>query len=104
MLLGAILFFVPPARSDDLASRIDQDLKIRIAKKQFSLKVLVARGDSVLIRREYGVRNHRSSKGVRDNFPVGAIAEQFVAAAILHLEERGKIKIDAPICSYLSGV
>jgi CubicO group peptidase (beta-lactamase class C family) len=111
VLLGASLFFVPPARSEDQASIedqvsvIDQYLKTRIANKPFSVKVLVARGDHVLIQREYGHSglNQWSIEGdVEDRFPVGAIAEQFVAAAVLHLKEQGKLRIDAPICSYLS--
>ena len=105
VLFAVTLFSALPARSEDLALRIDQYLKTRVANNQFSVKVLVARGDDVLIRREYDQsgRNHGSVKNdVVHRFPVGTIAEQFVAAAVLQLEEQGKIRIDASICSYVS--
>jgi CubicO group peptidase (beta-lactamase class C family) len=35
--------------------------------------------------------------------PIGAIAEQFLAAAVLKLEQQGKVRIDAPICVYVAG-
>src|ERR1019366_9155269 len=52
VLFAVTLFSALPARSEDLALRIDQYLKTRVANNQFSVKVLVARGDDVLIRRE----------------------------------------------------
>ena len=72
--------------------------------KQFSGEVLVARGDDVLILGDYGRSGHKYI--LKNNnlfrFPVGAIDEQFVALAVLQLEEQGKIKLAASICDYLS--
>ena len=96
VLFAVTLFSALPARSEDLALRIDRYLKTRVANNQFRVKVLVARGDHVLIRREYhqSGRNHGSVKNdVVYRFPVGTIAEQFVAAAVLQLEEQGKIRM-----------
>lgn len=104
VLLGATLFFALPALSDDPASTIDQDLKTRIATKPCSVKVLVGLGNSVVLRREYGQsgRHQGAITGeVENRFPIGTIAEQFVAATVLHLKEQGKLTIDASICSYL---
>jgi CubicO group peptidase (beta-lactamase class C family) len=101
---AATLLLVAPLRADDLHSKIDQYLKSRVAAKQFSGGVLVARGDVVLIRSAYGQsgRQHGLTKNNRRlRFPVGDIAEQFVAVAVLRLEEQGKISINASICSYL---
>ncbi|MGA8811179.1 MAG: serine hydrolase domain-containing protein [Candidatus Sulfotelmatobacter sp.] len=98
------LVFVPPLRSGDLHSRIDQYLKSKTIAKQFSGEVLVARGDDVLILGDYGRSGPKYS--MKNNnlfrFPVGAIDEQFVALAVLQLEEQGKIKLAASICDYLS--
>lgn len=104
-LLAVTLFSVPLAGSEDVRSGVDQYLRTRVANNQFSVEVLVARGDDVLIRKEYGQsdRNKGSNKSDTYRFPVGTIAEQFVAASVLQLEERGKISINAPICSYVSG-
>ena len=103
-LCAATLILVPPLKSDDLESKVDQYLRSKVAIKKFSGKVLVARGDDVLIRGDYGLtgREHGAlSSSRRFRFPVGAVAEQFVAVAVLKLGEQRKIKINAPICNYL---
>jgi CubicO group peptidase (beta-lactamase class C family) len=105
VLFGVALLFAPSARSQDQASRIDRYLRTKIATAPSSVQVLVAHGDDVLIKRAYAHSGSSSgsTKGdVENRFPVGAVDEQFVAAAILRLQEQGKIRIDAPICSYLS--
>ncbi len=103
-LCVATLLLVPTLKADDLQSRIDQYLKDKVATKQFSGEVLVARGDAVLIRGDYGLagRKHGAlSNNRKFRFPVGAVAEQFVAVAVLQLEDQGKIKINASICDYV---
>ena len=95
---------MPSLKSDDLQSKVDEYLRSKVAIKKFGGKVLVARGDDVLIRRDYGLTGAEHgalSSSRRFRFPVGAIAEQFVAVAVLQLEEQGKIKINASICNYV---
>lgn len=98
------LILALPVRSDDLQSKVDQYLKGKVTTGQFSGQVLVARGDHVIMRGDYGLAG-RKPDGLTNNqrfrFPVGAVAEQFVAVALLQLAEQGKLKIDAPICNYL---
>lgn len=104
VLLAGTLLSGRPTPKEDFASRIDQYLKTRVTSRQFKGKVLVARGDDVLIQGDYGLTGR--IRGAQNNyqkfrFPLGAVAEQFVAIAVLQLEEQRKIRTDASICNYV---
>jgi len=60
----------------------------------FSGDVLVARGNTVVFRKGYGV-----DPGAR--LAVASITKQFTAAAVLRLEERGRLRLDDPVSRYL---
>lgn len=71
--------------------------------KSFMGAVLVAEKDKVLIQQGYGsadlewkVPNTATTK-----FRIGSITKQFTAASILLLQERGKLKIEEPVKTYL---
>jgi CubicO group peptidase (beta-lactamase class C family) len=71
--------------------------------KQFMGTVLVARDSTVLLDKGYGsanlewdIPNVPSAK-----FRLGSVSKQFTAACILLLEERGKLKLDVPVKTYL---
>ncbi|HME34294.1 MAG TPA: serine hydrolase domain-containing protein [Candidatus Sulfotelmatobacter sp.] len=100
-LCAVAFLFVQHASSEDLESKIDRYLKDKAAAKQFSGRVLVARGDNVLVKGDYGQAERKLEAANENRFPVGAVAEQFVAVAVLQLEQQGKMKIDAPICKYV---
>lgn len=91
--------------ADDVQSRIDEYFKSRVASNDLRVEVLLSRKGQPVIRGEYGengltrMSNKHTSSSI---FPVGAIAEQFVAAAVLRLEEQGKVKPDRSVCAYLS--
>jgi len=70
---------------------------------RFMGAALVARGDQIVFSKGFGsanlewnVPNTPSTK-----FRLGSITKQFTAASILLLEERGKLKIDDPVKTYL---
>ncbi len=66
--------------------------------------VLVARGGKVLFSNGYGFANleWRVPNDPATRFRIGSITKQFTSAAILLLEERGKLAIDDPVKTYLS--
>ena len=89
------------AQSTD--ARMDQLVQSYVSNKQFMGSVLVARGNDVLLSKGYGsanlewdIPNTPSTK-----FRLGSITKQFTAAAILLLEERGKLKAEDPVKKYL---
>jgi hypothetical protein len=59
----------------------------------FTGSILVARGDNVILEKTYGSPPRRQA--------VASITKQFTAAAILLLEERGRLRIDDPVSTHL---
>jgi CubicO group peptidase (beta-lactamase class C family) len=75
---------------------MDQVVQSYVSTGAFAGSVLVARGSDVIVSRGYGLANVEwnvpSSPTAR--FKVASITKQFTAAAILLLEERGRLKIE----------
>src|SRR5271165_948289 len=91
------------AFGDDVQSRVDRYFTDRVASKALRVEVLLSRKNQPLVRGQYG-KGSRAQTSRRDpqwRFPVGAIAEQFLAAAVLRLEEEGKINLAHSVCEYL---
>jgi CubicO group peptidase (beta-lactamase class C family) len=82
--------------------RMDQVTRYYVDIRQFMGSVLVARGDEVLFGKTYGSANleWNVAHTLDSKFRIGSITKQFTAAAILLLEERGKLKLDDPIGNY----
>jgi CubicO group peptidase (beta-lactamase class C family) len=78
------------------AKRMDQVVRSYADAGNFAGSVLVARGSDVIVSKAYGLANVEwnipSTPTTR--FKVASITKQFTAAAILLLEERGRLKID----------
>src|SRR5947207_9035373 len=99
LLFGLALIAAAPVAA---ASTIDRSIPAidRLIRKHvadgFSGTVLVARGDRVLIDRGYG-----SIGGVpmrpATRYWISSTGKQFVAAAILLLQEQGKLRLQDPI-------
>jgi CubicO group peptidase (beta-lactamase class C family) len=82
-----------------LASWMDDFAK----QNHFSGSVLVAKDGKVLFTKGYGFANveHEIPNTPETKFRLGSITKQFTSAAVLILQERGKLKIDDPISKYL---
>ncbi len=65
--------------------------------------VLVARAGKILVSRGYGLADEPTHlpNGAETRFRIGSITKQFTAAAILVLQERGKLTVQDPICHYV---
>src|SRR5215468_7191238 len=104
VLLALVTSFgVPTAcRAQDIA-RMDQIVQSYVSNRTFAGSVLVARGSDVIVSKGYGLANVEwnvpSSPSAR--FKVASITKQFTAAAILLLEERGRLKIDDLVKTHL---
>lgn len=73
------------------------------ATDAFSGAVLVARGDSVLARRAYGLASRADHTANRPDtkFNIGSMNKIFTQVAIGQLVKQGKVKLDATIDTYL---
>jgi CubicO group peptidase (beta-lactamase class C family) len=89
--------------NDDPVAVIDGRLRSLAESGRFSGAVLLAQGGRVLLEAGYGIadRTCRTPVTVSTTFRIGSITKQFTAAAILLLEEEGKLSIDDPIITYL---
>jgi CubicO group peptidase (beta-lactamase class C family) len=98
----AILLLAVTGLAQDI-SRMDKAVQSVVASKQFMGSVLVARGDQVLFSKGYGFANLEWNipNATDTKFRIGSMSKQFTAAAILLLEEQGKVKVGDPIRKYL---
>jgi CubicO group peptidase (beta-lactamase class C family) len=82
---------------------MDQVLQAYAADGEFMGAVLVCQGDSVLVDKGYGSANLEWNipNSPTTRFWIGSLVKQFTAAAVLLLEERGKLKLDDPVRTYL---
>jgi CubicO group peptidase (beta-lactamase class C family) len=78
----------------------------RLEKLGFAGVVLVARGDAPLFAEGFGLadREHGMRWTTGTVSDIGSITKQFTAAAILKLEEDGKLSVSDPITRYFQGV
>ena len=69
----------------------------------FSGTVLVARGEEVLLSKGFGLADaaRATPNGPTTRFRIGSITKQFTAAAILLLQQQGRLTVKDPICRYL---
>jgi CubicO group peptidase (beta-lactamase class C family) len=85
-----VLLLTPAAvcQAQDTA-RMEQVVQSFVTSKTFSGSILVARGDQVIYERGSG------------RYSVASLTKQFTAAAILLLEERGRLRIDDLVKTHL---
>ena len=85
-------------------SRMDEVVQYNVSNKKFMGSVLVARGEEILLNKGYGSANLEWNipNSPATKFRLGSVTKQFTAAAILLLEERGKLKTDDPVRKFMS--
>jgi CubicO group peptidase (beta-lactamase class C family) len=96
------LFFVTSVFGQE-TSRMDQIVEYYVSNGQFMGSVLVALDKEVVFSKSYGSANleWNTPNTSATKFRLGSITKQFTAAAILLLEERGKLSIQDPVKKYL---
>ena len=85
---------------------MEQVIQSHVGAGSFMGTVLVARDGTVVLDKAYGMANLEwDVPNTPDTkFRLGSITKQFTAAAILLLEERGKLKVDDRIKTYLPDI
>lgn len=84
--------------------RMEQVIRASVDEGAFTGAVLVARGDEVLLDRGYGLAN-REWNAANDGdtkFRLASVSKQFTAVALMLLNERGLVDLDAPVKAYLA--
>jgi len=79
-------------------------MNAQVEVNHFSGSILIAQHGKVLVTKRYGPaigmpdgQNTRNSK-----YRLGSIAKQFIAAAILQLQEKGKLQLQDSVCKYIA--
>src|SRR5262245_36749897 len=102
LAFSAVLFTAVAVSAQDTA-RMEQVIQSHVSAGTFMGTVLVARDGAAIVDKAYGMANveWEVPNTTVTKFRLGSITKQFTAAAILLLEERGKLKVDDRVKSYL---
>ncbi|MFC6294358.1 serine hydrolase domain-containing protein [Lactiplantibacillus daoliensis] len=81
----------------------NQALDHYMTNLNFSGTVVVVREGRVMLRKGYGLRNREKKlpNEVATPYYIGSAQKAIIATAILQLQDAGKLKVDAPISTYL---
>lgn len=68
-----------------------------------SVTIAIVKDDAIVYTKGFGLRNVEDAVApdAQTRYPIGSNTKQFTAAAILLLEDEGKLDIDAPLSRYL---
>lgn len=102
LALAALALGAVPALAQNTA-RMEKVIATDADTGQFMGAVLVAREGQVLLDKGFGSANleWKVANDGDTKFRLGSITKQFTAAAILLLQERGKLRLDDPVKTYL---
>lgn len=94
----------PTLAAEGPASKIDKVLSSLTEREAFTGAVLVARNGEVLLSQGYGLadRDKNLPNTPQTKYRLGSITKQFTAMAILMLQAQDKLKVEDPICRYIS--
>ncbi|HSS79044.1 MAG TPA: serine hydrolase [Thermoanaerobaculia bacterium] len=106
-LFGLALLISPAARAADskadLARYADQLFIQAFPAGEPGAAVLIAKDGQALLRKAYGLANLELGVPMRPDmvFEIASVTKQFTAAAILLLQERGKLSVNDEVTKYL---
>src|ERR1700691_3561922 len=90
--------------AQDLTSRVADYMNAQVEVNHFRGSILIAQQGKVLVTKRYGpeIGISDGQKTFNSRYPLGSIAKQFIAAAILQLQEKGKLQLQDSVCKYLA--
>jgi len=94
----------PQSKPDStIAARIRGYLAPFAATGNLSGTVLVARNGQILFEQSYGMANYewQIPNSAKTRFHIASVSKPFTAAAILQLQEQGRLQVSDPISRYL---
>jgi CubicO group peptidase (beta-lactamase class C family) len=93
-----------PVAATALGASLDDLFTGLASRDKFSGAVLVMQGDEVVLRKGYGYADQEAeiANMPETAFRIGGLSKPFTAAAILLLEQQGKLSVTDPICEYVA--
>lgn len=92
-----------PAPTQDMRQEMDAFLQAYLDSGTFMGSAIVARGDEVLLSQGYGMANLELNVANTPEtvFRIGSLTKQFTAAAILQLQDQGRLNVNDTLGQYL---
>ena len=99
-----ILMSADRLHAQELTPKVDSYMNAQVEVNHFSGSILIAQHGKILVKQRYGSGNGLSKlkTDVEGRYRVGSIAKQFIAAGILQLQEKGKLRLQDSVCKYLA--
>lgn len=84
-------------------AEFDAYLQAHYETSRFMGAAIVVQDGEIVFANSYGMANleHQVPNAVSTKFRIGSITKQFTAAAILQLQDRGLLDVQAPVATYL---
>ena len=106
MMIKILCFLILPfalQAQNDYPKLLDNYMEAAVNVNQFSGSVLIAKHNSIIYQKTFGTIDYANTKPLDSNsmFELGNITEEFTAAAILLLKDKGKLKLTDTITKYL---
>ncbi len=92
-----------PAFTDDEIYFFQDTITQYLLNRQFNGSVLLARNGTVLVSRSFGFADFRSHAPLTQETPfqLASISKTFTAAAVLLLQDQGRLSIDDPVADHI---
>ena len=92
-----------PAQAPDPTAKIEEYMNAVMKAENFSGSILVARRGRPIVAKGYGMADfeNRVPNTSKTRFRIGSVTKQFTAAAVLLLQERGKLSVQDSVCKYV---
>ena len=96
---------LPTVQPTITISQADTTIGQLIERQSFSGSVLVASHGNILLDKGYGMADwqRKQANSPQTQFAIGNMTQAFTAAAILLLQQQGKLNVQDPVCKYISG-
>jgi len=93
----------PPVVTVEALPQLAERLRGQAEAGRFMGGVLVARGDEVLFRQVYGVADADTGAPLLLSswFRLASLSKQFTAAAVLRLQDEGRLSVEDPVCRWI---
>jgi CubicO group peptidase (beta-lactamase class C family) len=103
ILLVLSFSFSSSASDQTLQDIIDEYFNACVKMEKFSGAVLIAKDGEILVNKGYGLANreHDVPNTPQTKFRLGSMTKQFTAAAIMQLQEQGKLNVEDSIDTYI---
>ena len=102
ILLLTMLSITITFNAQDLKKKYDQFLNAQTSVHDFSGAVLISKNGKIVYQSAFGLANRewRIANSTDTRFPIGSLTKQFTAAAILQLQENGKLSVGDKLSKY----